>query len=394
MKPNTANMGNGNNKTLLRACECGDSGSILSLLENGANVNYTDSYGNTPLLTAIINHRTHCVDVLLNNFISRANPEKTEKTTKVTPLMMAAGNLEIVKLLINRGCQLNQTNKFKDSALHHAVRIQNPEVVKLLVLCGIDVNITNKYGETAQHIAVGLGNAEICNILLAKQQNFDSFDQTHLTRMLQYAIMVKNREWALTLLRHVTSLDSSLLSMAYDNTDYKLVENLLQNGFDLTLMNPEAITIFFKNETSVIENSARCVNHLFQYGIVQAFSGRHLLTAIRELNGRTYFRLNEGLCKYGFLFMTILYWLYMLNLINNQELRRLSQSPFSSDPLLKLASNPMPLLCITRNVICGSLGPPNQWYSVGLLPLPDKLKSFLRYEDILNAMGVNFQSNL
>ncbi|XP_050411128.1 ankyrin repeat domain-containing protein 50 [Patella vulgata] len=220
-------MGNSASKDLLRACKCGDTFDIHLFLKRGANVEYRDSYGNTPLLTAITNNHANHVEVLLNNRYSCANPDHTD-TTGNTPLMVAANKLEIVRLLINSGCQLNKTNRFKDSALHLAVRIENAEVVELLVKSGIDVTLKNKNGQTALDMALLLDNGPIGNILLSKQQNFKSFDQNILTRMLQHALASDNRARAQLLLEHVTSLKVALLEIPYRKEDSQMVENLIQ----------------------------------------------------------------------------------------------------------------------------------------------------------------------
>ncbi|KAK6184427.1 hypothetical protein SNE40_006901 [Patella caerulea] len=220
-------MGNNGSKELLRACKCGDTFDVLLCLKRGANVEYTDSYGNTPLLTAITNNHAHHVEVLLNNRYSYANPDHTD-TTGNTPLMVAANKLDIARLLINSGCQLNKTNRFKDSALHLAVRIENVEVVELLVKSGIDLTLTNKNGQTALDMARILDNRPIGNILLSKQQNFKSFDQSSLTRLLQHALTSDDRTRAEILLEHVTSIGVALLEIPYRKHDSQMVDILME----------------------------------------------------------------------------------------------------------------------------------------------------------------------
>ncbi|XP_050411125.1 ankyrin repeat and KH domain-containing protein 1 [Patella vulgata] len=199
-------MGNRKSKALLGSCEIGDYDSIVSLLKRGANVEYTDLYGNTPLLAAIKNHD-----------YSPANTEHRDKTVN-TPLMVAANNVDIVRLLINSGCQLNKTNRYKDSALHLAARFNNVEVVKLLVKSGIDVTLTNKKGRTAQHIASMHGHETIGNILVSNSP----------ARLLRKALVSGERVLVHKLLERVASLDIALLEIPYRTKDSLMVEILIE----------------------------------------------------------------------------------------------------------------------------------------------------------------------
>ncbi|XP_050408064.1 putative ankyrin repeat protein RF_0381 [Patella vulgata] len=490
-------------EALLRICEDGVYASIVSLVQRGANVEYTDSYGNTPLLTAIENHHINCVDVLLNNKYSLANTEHSNTVTGNTPLMMAANNFDIVRLLINSGCQLNSTNRFKDSALHLAARNENLKVVQLLVSSGIDVTLTNKDRETALHIAIIIRNPAISCRLLSIQECLDSQSvylldmacgyeysnnkgDTFLQDCMEYFMKYCDRETVTQLIQHGLPVDASLLGYAYRNKDLVMVDTLIQASlhqnpdhsrftpfiyFSLIHNDFEGVEKYIKyvSPFAALEDGrslldvAHYVENYDMAGILLQ-NGHHLTfcNCIKALNwlGYQYDRSKHGIVKikhviqygiahtyrrrtqfmppqlhlkcyhsYVFQYINILYVMYMSNLINNNDLHcRLSKLPVpfnnhghgkdlqniasdlalnhslsrdvgvASGPLeelafgrlkslQELALSPMSLLCITRNVICGSLGPPNMWFNVGLLPLPDKVKSFLRYDDILSNTG-------
>ncbi|KAK6184302.1 hypothetical protein SNE40_006800 [Patella caerulea] len=287
-------MGNRANKALLRSCEDGDYHSILSLLKRGANVEYTDSYGDTPLLKAIMNRHTNCVDVLLSNEYSRANTEHRDRTLN-TPLMVAVGNLDIVRLLINNRCQLNKTNRFKESALHLAVRIGNIEVVKLLVSSCIDVTLTNKNGQTALTIATNINNKAIAKILSAKaillkhftpmdillhkildgkndsqvdilMKRYRSQNPDDITYkiLLQCAVKYRNLLLIKILFKHRIPIDASVLDIAYEYGDYGFVDILIQKGL--------ADNVDQRSNTSMIEYAVKygdlkSIKILFEHGI-------------------------------------------------------------------------------------------------------------------------------
>jgi ankyrin repeat protein len=88
-----------------------------------------------------------------------------------TALHLAAmnGHLEIVKLLLEHGADVNAKTKegYGYTALHSAASNGHLEIVKLLLEHGADVNAKTKYGGyTALHSATMNGHLEIVKLLL------------------------------------------------------------------------------------------------------------------------------------------------------------------------------------------------------------------------------------
>lgn len=67
---------------------------------------------------------------------------------------------------MNTQSNINITNIFKETLLHHAVRENRPEVIKKLFDKGIDVYAQNSKGETALHLAVCCNNKDMVIFLL------------------------------------------------------------------------------------------------------------------------------------------------------------------------------------------------------------------------------------
>ncbi len=111
----------------------------------------------------------------------KGNPAVTDDRG-MTPLMYAAevGSLEAMRLLIDRGADVNAQNAFGSTALMWSVA--DPAKVRLLLDHGADVNLTAKSGRTALIIA-GFTNpsAEVVRLLLAKGAKVAVIDSRHVT---------------------------------------------------------------------------------------------------------------------------------------------------------------------------------------------------------------------
>ncbi|WP_341816884.1 ankyrin repeat domain-containing protein [Wolbachia endosymbiont (group A) of Agelastica alni] len=66
----------------------------------------------------------------------------------------------------NRFQQINEKDAAGCTILHRAAQVSDPEVIKLLIEKGVEVNIKNNYGETPLHLAAFYGKVE--NRLLSK----------------------------------------------------------------------------------------------------------------------------------------------------------------------------------------------------------------------------------
>jgi len=60
-----------------------------------------------------------------------------------------------MELLLDNGANINAVNNGGCSTLHVAVNKQHLDCVKVLLDRGCDVNIQDTYGDTAQHDAIG-----------------------------------------------------------------------------------------------------------------------------------------------------------------------------------------------------------------------------------------------
>jgi ankyrin repeat protein len=100
----------------------------------------------------------------------------------ITPLMYAAeiGSLEAMRLLIDRGADVNTQNAFGSTALLWSVA--DPAKLRLLLNRGAQANTVARSGRTALIVAAFTNpSAEVVKLLLAKGAKVDVMDTRHVT---------------------------------------------------------------------------------------------------------------------------------------------------------------------------------------------------------------------
>jgi ankyrin repeat protein len=140
------------------------------LLTKGAEINGKCTNGMTPLQYACAHGDTNMAAHLISKGADFNSPGQIDDTGHSwTPLMTAAnlGQIEIIKLLLSRGAQLEQTNNHGDTALMEAAKRNVPDSVKLLIERGANVNARRVFGHTALIYAAYNGQEENIRLLLA-----------------------------------------------------------------------------------------------------------------------------------------------------------------------------------------------------------------------------------
>ncbi|MGH8770409.1 MAG: quinoprotein dehydrogenase-associated putative ABC transporter substrate-binding protein [Burkholderiales bacterium] len=154
---------------VLHAVLRNDGQSIRTLAKSGADLEALSPGGFTPLSLAIGDGKTEAAKALiesgvkLNHGVGKA---------KQTPLMLAIGgvaaSVELSKLLIARGADVNATNASGETALMVAALDNRAEIAKLLIESGANVAAKNAQGKTALTIARD-NKADAVIALLEKQ---------------------------------------------------------------------------------------------------------------------------------------------------------------------------------------------------------------------------------
>ncbi|KAH3771891.1 hypothetical protein DPMN_173220 [Dreissena polymorpha] len=193
---------------------------VRYLVQNQIDVDVKDAMGNSPLFLFLVSEANwNLADYSVPELLLRhgANPNITlcvrnsrhvSRTLDVAPLMLAAmqDNLELARVLIQHGADVNMTDNSGNTALYHALRQSSAKVASYLFkdCAHTNVNIENVDGET-------------CLIALASFKG-----DADLMQQLVGAIFDKGGDMA------VDRAGRTVLHEAFDNENHLLMDAVLE----------------------------------------------------------------------------------------------------------------------------------------------------------------------
>jgi len=145
---------------VLNSCVVGYDYFVKRLIEKGADVNFVDSTGYSPLDTALRakipeSSKMIGVETLLRN---GAIPSPNS-------LFHALGKFDLTEILLRHRANPNIASASGDTPLHFAVLERKPEVVELLLSYGANPRVVNNIGDTPMSIAIRRNYDEIYQLL-------------------------------------------------------------------------------------------------------------------------------------------------------------------------------------------------------------------------------------
>lgn len=130
------------NEQLLRQCELGKTEEIKKLIDEGADVNYQDEKGRTPLWCAVDktydNRVTCCYDVVKLLIDRGADVNITTNgrnivSNIITVFWPEECILRTLKLLVSAGVDLSQKSSDEKNIIEHAIKIGDINILKYLL---------------------------------------------------------------------------------------------------------------------------------------------------------------------------------------------------------------------------------------------------------------------
>ena len=139
----------------------------------------------TPLFLAISHERTDIAQLFLDE---GADPNRANGYGQ-TPLYRATciGHKDVVQLLLERGASPNKPIKFGRTPLHYSAQNDNKDVVQLLLDRGADPNNEDISGYTPLHEAARNGHKDVVKLLLHRGADSNYEDEDGVTPLHEAA---------------------------------------------------------------------------------------------------------------------------------------------------------------------------------------------------------------
>ena len=244
-------------QALLQALRNGDMGTVRATIENGANVETPDEYGNTLLMHIAVFGNAADMEFLLAhgadvNAVNRA---------RHTPLMRAVPDLAKIRLLVEHGANVNAAATDGTTPLMTAAHVRSAvEVVRYLVARGADLQPVDRRGFDAIMIAAEKGAFDNLKVLLdagarggAKATNIPARKGTQGTVFVGPVLdLARRRAEGVTALMSAAQADCE-----------PCVRLLLEHGADARAKTDAGLTALHR---AAFHGDARLIKHILDAG--------------------------------------------------------------------------------------------------------------------------------
>lgn len=225
-----------------------DADSVKLFLDNEFPVNYKDESGETLLMKAVKGNSKNVIGILLKNGadLEERSFSKLRENTNITipgkTALYFAENLEILKLLVNEGADINFVNSEGEPLLTYFIKYKPESYTKFIINSGAKVNVVDENMWTPLVWAVVNGQEEVVRELLIGDADklyrdfqgnyaiYYTFDKEIISLLLEegYDMDAKNKD------------DEAVMGEVYlkcvVNGYYEEVEKLLDMGVDINYM--------------------------------------------------------------------------------------------------------------------------------------------------------------
>ncbi len=142
----------------------------LILKMNPQNINIKDYYDDTALACAVDINNIELINLLIND-----HKIDTKRSNIGIALVNASrGKLDIIKLFISKGIEVDAKCRSGDTALMIAAYWGHKDIVKFLIDKGANIDATNNYGFNALMNAILGGRKDIAEFLINEKANLNT----------------------------------------------------------------------------------------------------------------------------------------------------------------------------------------------------------------------------
>lgn len=232
-------------------------------------------------------------------------------------IVVKKGDIETVKIFIKNKFNINvkdNGDKYRKTALMYAVKIKNIEMVKLLIESGANLDVQNKYRMTALMYAVSCknrfyidcANMEIIRLLIESGANLDVRDKYGMTALM-YAVSYKieienilyigaNIEIIRLLIESGANLNirdknrKTALVYSLDNEiEIEITKLLIQHGADINIRYYENIDCPCLLPPNFLKNNYR-INSIISDNIISKIKDHDLHVQLSPNSGSEIFK--------------------------------------------------------------------------------------------------------
>ena len=200
---------------------------VILLFFSGCGV-----YESSPLMVSIRSDDAYSVKSLIESGedVNALSPDLiNQQYWKLTPLIRASitGNIEIIRMLIEAGADVNGKDEWSDTALMATAEFGQASAARLLIESGADIDATKPDLTTTLMIASRRGNLEITKILIdaGADVNIGLGGDTALS-LAAWNGYISTVE---TLVKNGAEVNHMALDRARQNNHYEILK-LLQNS--------------------------------------------------------------------------------------------------------------------------------------------------------------------
>lgn len=155
----------------------------------------------------------------------------------INPLILATilGHVDIIKMLLERGADVNAQNNLDETPLTEAAHRGHKEIIEILINAGANINSNTLYGSTALMNAASRGHKEIVHLLLHAGANINDQNNSNRTALID-AVSNGHTEVTQMLLNAGANVNiknvrnNTALTYALRSQDKEIIEILLQAG--------------------------------------------------------------------------------------------------------------------------------------------------------------------
>ena len=282
------------------------------LLERGANIDFRNNGGLTPLQQASQSMREGCLDIMHLLLDHGADGDACDNHGN-TAIHFAASksHFEAARMLIERGANINSQNKEGLTPLQHASQGMGErylDIMRFLLDHGANVSACDNSGNTALHFVVSEGHLEGARLLLGRGADVNSQNNEGLIPLQQASHGLRRRYLDIMrlLLDHGADLaardnsGNTVLHFSVSEGHLEAARMLLERGADVDSKNNEGLTPLVQRASqSIREGCLDIMRLLLNRGANGDACDKHGNTALHFAASKGHFEAARMLIERG-----------------------------------------------------------------------------------------------